>query len=876
MNELAARLNTTLSGRYAVGREVGSGGMAVVFEANDIKHDRTVALKVLRPDVMASVSGARFLQEIRIAAGLRHPNILPLYDSGDADGLLFYVMPLVNGVSLRDKLARDGQLPMDEVLRVAAVVADALTHAHARSVVHRDIKPENVLIEEHHTFITDFGVAKAISEAKEPGGLTTEGLTVGTPAYMSPEQAAADPALDHRTDIYALGLLCYEMACGRPPFEAATPQELLVAHITQIPKPLSAHRPGVSRDFERLVKKCLEKNPDDRWQDTEAVWQRLKEQLHTEEGQSGPGGGFRSRLGAPGRLVLAAVVVLIVVLAVAKVLPGFVADAALETQGRVLIPPLDNRTGENLHDALGALAADLIAGDIDRAGFAQAAALPPDLMSELDGANTSARSAVLQAAAQEVGAEVVVSGSFYARGDSVQFQVQLLDSHGASVLRTIDPVVGLPDGDEVLQSLRQRTIGALAVQLDAPMVAGDLLEGASPTLDAYTEFLEGLRHFYIRQHTDALVHFDSSAALDTAFVAPLFLGAVTHLSLGQWVAVDSLARLLDGSRGRVSPAVGQTVNWLLANATGDRAAALRAAREATEFSPTSSALYRLAVEALKNNRPREALDALEKLDREWTGFRGWSSYWETLTEAHHLLGQHERELEAALAAREQYPELVSVLSYGVRANAALGDTSRVFDLLDQRTTLRGEPGWPQWNLPLSAALELRAHGYVDQADSLIQRALAVNPVQQRGQVGGGMPAHGVGGATLRSGRARLLYLARRWDEARDIADTLLLEDPGNPEFLGLAGVIAARAGERDRANNLASALARLDRRYLFGTHALWRARIAAILGDHDLSMRLLHAAFRQGLTHGIWLHRDVDLEPLREREDFQRLSSPAG
>ena len=214
------RLKAALADRYAIEREVGTGGMATVYLAEDLKLHRKVALKVLKPDLAAALGPDRFLQEIEIAAQLHHPHILPLHDSGDADGFLYYVMPYEEGQSLRERLAKEGELPIAEAVRILRDVVDALTHAHKHNIVHRDIKPDNVMLSDRHAFVTDFGVAKAVSEATGRQQLTTTGVALGTPAYMAPEQAAADPHIDHRADIYAVGVVAYELLTGRPPFTA--------------------------------------------------------------------------------------------------------------------------------------------------------------------------------------------------------------------------------------------------------------------------------------------------------------------------------------------------------------------------------------------------------------------------------------------------------------------------------------------------------------------------------------------------------------------------------------------------------------------------------------------------------------------------------
>src|SRR5881409_4499281 len=246
MRDLLARLQSALGDAYRIERELGGGGMSRVFLAQETALKRQVVIKVLPPELAAGVNVERFRREVELAASLQHPHIVPLLSAAASGDLLYYTMPLVEGESLRAKLARQGELPVTETIRVLADVADALAYAHAHGLVHRDIKPDNVLITGKHAVVTDFGVAKAVSASSGQSTLTSLGVALGTPAYMAPEQAAADPNTDHRADIYALGSLAYEMLAGRTPFTAPTPQALLAAHITQTPEPVSKHRPAVS------------------------------------------------------------------------------------------------------------------------------------------------------------------------------------------------------------------------------------------------------------------------------------------------------------------------------------------------------------------------------------------------------------------------------------------------------------------------------------------------------------------------------------------------------------------------------------------------------------------------------------------------------
>ena len=260
----AGRLSAALADRYRLDRELGAGGMATVYLAHDIKHDRDVAIKVLHPDLGAALGGERFLSEIRTTARLQHPHILPLLDSGEADGLLYYVMPLVTGETLRARLEREQQLPIDEAVRIARQVADALGYAHAQGVVHRDVKPENILLQDGHALVADFGIALAVQSA---GGqrMTQTGLSLGTPQYMSPEQAMGERTLDARTDVYALGAVTYEMLTGEPPFSGATVQAIVAKVLSAEPQLPTLIRKTIPPHVEGAVLKALAKLPADRW-----------------------------------------------------------------------------------------------------------------------------------------------------------------------------------------------------------------------------------------------------------------------------------------------------------------------------------------------------------------------------------------------------------------------------------------------------------------------------------------------------------------------------------------------------------------------------------------------------------------------------------
>ena len=274
---LRAELEAALGSTYALEHELTGGGMSRVFVATERALGRRVVIKVLPPDLAAGVNRERFQREIHLSAQLQHPHIVPLLSAGEQGSLLWYTMPFIEGESLRAEVDRRGRLPVREVVRVMTDVAEALAFAHSRGVIHRDIKPGNVLLQGGHAMVTDFGVAKALSAALPSGVGTSTGMVIGTPSYMAPEQLASDPSADHRVDIYALGLLTYELLTGASPFESPSPRETMTAQLTRIPPPLDTTNPEVTPALSRLIASCLQKDPDRRPGTAEELLRQLEE-----------------------------------------------------------------------------------------------------------------------------------------------------------------------------------------------------------------------------------------------------------------------------------------------------------------------------------------------------------------------------------------------------------------------------------------------------------------------------------------------------------------------------------------------------------------------------------------------------------------------
>ena len=280
--ELRTHLQQSLADLYQLGKELPRGGMSRVFEAQEKALGRTVVIKVLSPELAATLSAERFKREIRLAARLQHPHIVPLLNTGQAAESLYFTMPLVEGESLRERISRQRPMPIADVTRTLEEVASALEYAHGEGVVHRDIKPENVMFFHDRAVVLDFGIGKALTAAtgdniRSSGArITQSGMSLGTPVYVSPEQAAGDPDLDHRADIYSFGVVAYEMLCGHPPFSGRTPQLIFMAHANEAPPPMSTWRDDIPAPLNKLVLRCLAKSPKDRPQSAGDIVQELR------------------------------------------------------------------------------------------------------------------------------------------------------------------------------------------------------------------------------------------------------------------------------------------------------------------------------------------------------------------------------------------------------------------------------------------------------------------------------------------------------------------------------------------------------------------------------------------------------------------------
>jgi len=522
MSDLLARLQAALGDTYRIERELGGGGMSRLFLATEASLHRQVVIKLLPPEFTSEVSAARFKQEIELAAHLQHPNILPVLTAGAKDDLLFYVMPFVSGESLRHRLTREGRLPVADAVRIMHEIADALAQAHAEGVIHRDIKPENILLLGSHAVLTDFGVARALAESRSGGRLTDTGLALGTPGYMSPEQAAGERHIDARADVYALAVVGYEMLAGFPPFAGPTAQAVIAAHLTATPKPLTDARPDTPPEVANAVARALAKDPNARL--------RTAAEFRDAIGEGHPGAARRPisrrvRVAAAvtGTIVLAAVAVLALRPRAPTALdPNLVAVAPFD----VLDPKL-----ELWHEGL----VDVLSRNLDGAGPLRTVS-PTVVVRRWNGRADPTAAGDL---GHRTGARLAVFGQLVATtADSVRLTATLFDVAAGRSVGEIE----LREASARMDRLADSATVALLRELGRtrPIGAVRLASLGSTSLPALKSFLRGEQFFRRTSWDSAAAYYQRAVALDSTFA--LALNRISTVLGWQRLGEDSLSR----------------------------------------------------------------------------------------------------------------------------------------------------------------------------------------------------------------------------------------------------------------------------------------------------------------------------------------------
>ena len=865
------RLKAALGDRYALEREIGAGGMATVYLAEDLKHHRKVAVKVLRPDLAASLGVERFNREITIAATLTHPHILPLHDSGEADGFLYYVMPYVEGPTLRHRLVREGELPVAEAVRILRDVTDAVAAAHAQGVVHRDLKPENIMLSGRHALVADFGVAKAVREATGRHALTTAGVALGTPTYMAPEQAAADPLTDHRADLYALGVVAYEMLTGEPPFVRTTPQAVLAAHVTEAPVPVTERRGTVPPALAGLVMRCLEKRPADRPQ-------RAEELLGVLEALSTPSGGMTPTATEPVRGVGEArrrawgwwawtaaglsVVALGLVGAWALWLRGPAPPDPGAREPFVVLPFEVQGSDPGLAH-LGVQAADRIAAAIKGANLGRVVDYRPE------GGGQAFTERVGRRAVRETGAGTLVTGVVAQRGDRLEVQASVVRASDLGTVWTLGPEqASASDPTPALDAIRERVLGAVGWYLSSYRLGFFTNPGAyqpPPNLESHRLTQKASELFLANRYAEALPLYQEAFARDTTWLGIVLWIGVSHHNLGRWEEADSVHAFLEARRERLSPgvALGLDMQRSWRRSPEEEVRATQAL-----FATGPEWAYNAMLSLVEARRPVEALDYFAFRDTTTIHGREWRPWDNVASRAYHMMGRFEEELALVRAARAGEPRNYGHWAREVSALAALGRIDEIERVITESHGLETQ-GAPVRLMDVAAA-ELSLHGWTEEARAYAERAV-VGVEQWPEALRATTIARNIQTHTLR-------ILGRHQDVVR-IYDE-------QSRALGEAGLGWRILGMRDRIlmGDTAGALALVDSARtqpltafegsgwdLKGAPLYHGAHIFSLLGRGDEAVALL----REALNNGWRLGADEPLQwywaPIKDHPGFQEL-----
>jgi eukaryotic-like serine/threonine-protein kinase len=483
--ELRDQLQKTLSDSYTLERELGGGGMSRVFLADELRLGRKVVVKVLSPELAAGVSAGRFEREIRVAASLQQANIVPVLSAGDAGGVPYYTMPYVKGESLRARLSRDGALPVGEAVAILRDVAKALAYAHSEGIVHRDIKPDNVLLSHGTAVVTDFGIAKAISASRTAAGaatLTQVGTSIGTPAYMSPEQAAGDPDMDHRTDVYAFGCMAYEMLTGHPPFAGMSPQRVLAAHLAETPKPVRELRPETSPSLASLVSRCLAKRAVDRPASANEILQTLGA-IATPSGGHVMTATPAERRSGRRSVALGSVVAVLVVLMLATAWWRVRGAFAGHVDRSTAVLPLANLSGDKANDYFGEGLAEEITDALSKAGVR--------VIGRSSAGALAAKGLDAGEIAKQLGVAYVLQGSVQQAGDHVRITMNLTSARDGATTWSQKYDEPFKDVFAIQDSIAHSVANALKLTL-AGSAGATLVRKETNDPEAHALYLQGL------------------------------------------------------------------------------------------------------------------------------------------------------------------------------------------------------------------------------------------------------------------------------------------------------------------------------------------------------------------------------------------------
>lgn len=838
--EIAA-LRSALPGRYVIERLIGRGGTGVVYAARDIRHERTVAIKVLSADYPSPQFTERFLREIHVTAGLRHPRLLPLYDSGDAAGRPYYVMPFVAGGTLRDRLVNGPLLSTDEALDIMHDVAEALDYAHRNGVIHWDVKPENILLDESGAVLGDFGVAQA-------------SRALGTPAYMAPERSTSQKA-DRRADLYALGVVAYEMLAGVHPF-AGTHADM--------PDALATRCPHVSPALDALVQCLLERAPDRRPPDARHVVRAIENigaaRVNGARREATRAGWFPPAWArARSTLVSVAVAAVTLIAAAALRMRDVNSPVFTSADSRVLVVPMENGTGDSSLAALGGIAGYYISD-----GLAEVKGI--DVLSD-DALAPGSDDITLRAAARRQGAAFVVTGNYRLIGDSIRMQPRVIAVNKWKVMASAAPVsASRSTPTALLDSLRQRVLGVVANAHDRQIPFASTSRPPA-SYAVFQQYMTALDVFSQGKHTASLRYLRRATELDSTYV-PAYLTTISALeNVHRYAEADSVIRFLEARRASLTPAEQASLDRERAATSGNARGALAASRRLSALAPGIQLNHYLhALWARRAGFLHECLtvaapiaDTFGRDPHDWMG----KIYWGLVTTCRHQLGDYAAELASARAGLASHPDNPEIRADELRALAALGQIDSLSTRVDEMARLPKADGVVAPSTALEmVGLELLAHGHATEGRAALERAVSAYAA---------LPAAEQLRDRSRLPQVRVLYALQRYDAASRLLHAAAAPDDSNPDTEAQRALIALRTGRGDEARRIDARMAAYHRQYDFGETQFQRARIASALKDMPRAMQLLRQAVAEGFQPAIEIHRAIEFAPLRRDPVFQAL-----
>ena len=860
---------SVFAGRYEIIEELGKGGMGRVYRVFDKKVDGEVALKLIKPEIASDKKTVeRFRNELKLARDITHKNVCRMYDLNEDKSTHYITMEYVPGGDLKRFIRRSKQLGIGTALSIAKQICDGLVEAHRLGVVHRDLKPNNIMIDDNgNARIMDFGIARSLSTK----GITGKGVMIGTPEYMSPEQVEGK-GVDQRSDIYSLGIIMYEMTTGRTPFEGDTPFVIGIKHKSEQPKEPNEFNHQIPDDLNQVILKCLEKERENRFQNTGevlSVLSQIEQGIPTTE-RAAPKSKPVTSKEITVRFTLKKLyipVAIILVLAAAAILllkkPGTRLNPKL-----VAVVPFANQTGDEAYDQLGKVVADSITNELS--GVEGLEVVPAVTVAQFLSITPDSESFYLQNTrgiqelARGSGSGTVVSGSFSLVDDNLVFQAEIMDVlHDKLLVPPLSFTGLLNKKDAAIDSLNDQVMTSLSTVFD---FYGGTPISNPPRYEAYEQFLIGRERWNIGGGSSVQA-MERAIELDPNFVLPYLWIAVMYGNRRNWAEAQEILDSLNQKRDQIPPLYRPGVDAELARIRGDWDKVLEYKLQCAELAPRDIGYCWLVFwSALPANQPRIVVEMARRFQLElYEDFfnratrigTAWFRDWIT---AYHMLGDYRQELKKIKLARKYYPD--GFRPSEVRALAALGRKDEVKVIIEESIA---DPGSDSGRIISEASQELRRHGNLELARELAGQAVNwyKNNLAEKD------PSW-----RSREDLAEALYVAERWVEAQSLFEELAKEFPERIEYKGKLGTIAARLGDKKKAQQRYEELKNLNRPYLRGEHTFWCASILSILEEQEQAFILLRDALSQGREYGVELLSNMDFEPLRNYKPFQLLLKP--